>query len=539
MRLDLKKEDPEPKLDKASIFKRARDRMLKSKHSNKFLAAVILMIATIPRVFYISKGILPNGVDEGIDIMTGRMYDFGYDLYTQINTVQAPLMPTFYGLIEADPVVFRLFSTLCSLVIIAMVLLVGFRIGGRHVMVAAGAFAALDLMFLHEARLASLDMFCLFWVSLGVAFLVKYRQSGKKKSLVLMGAFLAMASMIKLFGIIATFAIGLILVYDWVSEWKVTDRYDLRRFFPPRKTKVRFEHILLFSLSFVLVVLFIMARYGVEEVYQGIFINQLNRPVAPFMTKLSFFGLFLLLNAGAIPFLFFGVRPLYRRPEGVILLISGFYLFWFIFQATTWTHHLIFLSPAISLTAGVGIINFTRWWSKKRAFRKYPLLTRRMMVYTEVTLILLAAMIGGGFSWVVKETGPSIDDRAADILLEITDEGDFVISGDPIITYKADRPVPPNLINVAELQYPEITNEELNATCIDYAVEAVIITYHLEEMDGFVDFVEKNYRIKATIQQDDFFLDREVRTYRIFYLPIDAAIRNDPDWGNEISAPNQ
>jgi len=91
---------------------------------------------------------------------------------------------------------------------------------------------------------------------------------------------------------------------------------------------------------------------------------------------------------------------------------------------------------------------------------------------------------------------------------------------------------------VAELQYPEITDDELNATCIDFAVEAVILTYHLEEMEGFVDFVDKNYRIKATIQQDDFFLDREVRTYRIFYLPIDAPLRQNPEWGKGVLEPN-
>ncbi|MGA1873557.1 MAG: ArnT family glycosyltransferase [Thermoplasmatota archaeon] len=509
--------------------------VLDSRHSNKYLAAVILLIATIPRVFYISKGILPNGVDEGIDIMTGRMYDFGYDLYSQVNTVQAPLMTSFYGLIEADPVVFRLFSTLCSLAIIAMILLVGFRIGGRHVMVAAGAFAALDIMFLHEARLASLDMFCLFWVSLGVAFLVKYRQSGRRRSLVLTGFFLAIASMIKLFGAIAAFAIGLILLFDWISDLELTERFGLHRFIPPKRIAVKFEHIVLFSLSFILVVLFIMARYGVSEVVEGIFLNQLNRPVAPFMTKLSFFGVFLLLNAGAIPFLVFGMRPLYRRPEGVILLISGLYLLWFIFQATTWIHHLIFLSPAISLTAGVGVISFTRWWSRRSFMKGHPRITGRMLIYAEVTLILLAAVIGGGFSWVVKESGPSIDDRAADILIEITDEGDFVISGDPIVPVKAYRLVPPNLVNVAVLQYPIITDDELNTTCIEFSVEAVIITYHLSEMTGFVDFVEKNYRIKATIQQDEFFLDREVRTYEIYYLPIDAVIRQHPDWGNGLT----
>ena len=50
-------------------------------------------------------------------------------------------------------------------------------------------------------------------------------------------------------------------------------------------------------------------------------------------------------------------------------------------------------------------------------------------------------------------------------------------------------------------------------------------------MTGFVDFVEEHYEIKATIVQDDFFLDREMHEYRIFYLPADAAIRSDPEWG--------
>lgn len=522
-----------PSKEKASanVF---TDHILHSKHSNKYLAGIILLIATIPRVFYISKGLLPNGVDEGIDIMAGRMYDFGYELYSQINTVQAPLMLTVYSIIEADPVVFRLFSTVASLVVMAFVMWVGFRIGGRHIMVAAGAFAALDIMFLHEARLASLDMFCLFWVSLGIASLVKFRQSGSKRALILLGTFMAIGSMVKLFGVIATGAAGLILLFDWMTGLEWIRKFRLERFAPPKKVNVRLEHILLFSLSFILVVLVIMTRYGVREVIQGTFINQLGRPVSPFTTKLSFFGIFLLLNAGAIPFLIFGIRPLYRRPEGVILIISFAYLLWFIFQATTWIHHLIFLSPCISLTAGVGIINFTRWWSGRNHMRRHPRITRRMLIYTEVTLILCAAIIGGAFSWVVKESGPSIDDRAADILMEITDENGFVISGDPIIPVKAYRPVPPNLVNVAVLQYPYITDDELNTTCIEYAVEAVVVAYHLQEMKGFVNFVEENYRIKATIVGEEHFLDPDVQEYLIYYLPIDAAIRLHPDWGSGI-----
>ena len=120
------------------------DRIIHSKRSNLYLALILLVIASLPRFFYITWDIHPNGVDEGVQIMAGRMADAGYEFYTQINTVQAPLMLAVYGAVEGDPVIFRIFSTLSSLVILGCVLLVGKRIGGRHVMVAAGAFAAMD-----------------------------------------------------------------------------------------------------------------------------------------------------------------------------------------------------------------------------------------------------------------------------------------------------------------------------------------------------------------------------------------------------------
>jgi hypothetical protein len=68
-------------------------------------------------------------------------------------------------------------------------------------------------------------------------------------------------------------------------------------------------------------------------------------------------------------------------------------------------------------------------------------------------------------------------------------------------------------------------------------VEAVVITYHLKEMEGFIDFVEEHYYLKATIHYDEFFLDEEIREYLIYSLPIDASIRQHPEWGEEIRGP--
>ncbi len=348
---------------------RLLDMLLHSKRSNIFLGAILLLIASLPRFFYISRDIHPNGVDEGVQIMAGRMLDAGYDFYTQINTVQAPLMLSIYGVIEGDPVIFRIFSTIASLVIMVCIMWVGRRVGGRHVMVAAGAFAAMDLMFLHESRLASLDMFCLLWIVMAVGFFIKYRQSGKKWAVLLMGVSLGIGSMIKLFAVIAAGMMGLIMLLDWVNDTNtpILKSIKTEKLLPYRKFQnVRFLHMVLLLLSFSIVVLFIMARFGITEVIEGMLLNQLHRPVSPFTTKLRYFGIFVLLNSISFPFFFLGLKPLYKKPEGIIAIITiGFFLY-FMFQAATWIHHFVFLSPGLSLTAGVGVIRLGRMVDRYR-----------------------------------------------------------------------------------------------------------------------------------------------------------------------------
>lgn len=515
------------------------DRFLHSKHSNIYLAILLLIIASLPRFFYIGRDIHPNGVDEGVQIMAGRMLDAGYEFYTQINTVQAPLMLSIYGAIEGDPIIFRIFSTLASLMIMICVMWVGKRIGGRHVMVAAGAFAAMDLMFLHESRLASLDMFCLLWIVLAVAFFIKYRQSGKKWAVLLMGFSLGIGAMIKLFAVIAAGIMGIIMLLDWVNDTEISilKKLKTRKYLPHRKYQdVKFIHMVLLLLSFSLVVLFIMARFGIMNVIEGMFLNQLHRPFAPFTTKLRYFGIFVLLNSIAFPFFFLGFKPLYKRPEGVIPIITiGFFLY-FMFQAATWIHHFVFLSPGLSVTAGVGVIRLGKMidrYRRKKESMKLPVPTKtagRTILYMQVILMLLVAVIGGGFSLVVKERGQSAQYKAASLVEDLTGPDDFVISGDPMIPAIADRPQPPPVVNVARLKFPDVTNDQMNETTIIYGVEVVIITYHLAEMEGYVDFIEKHYKRKARYVDNTLPLLEEEDEYRVFYLPDDSDLRNHELW---------
>ncbi len=523
-----------------SIF----DRLLHSKRSNIFLGAILLLIASLPRFFYISRDIHPNGVDEGVQIMAGRMLDAGYDFYTQINTVQAPLMLSIYGVVEGDPVIFRIFSTIASLVIMVCIMWVGRRVGGRHVMVAAGAFAAMDLMFLHESRLASLDMFCLLWIVVAVAFFIKYRQSGKKWAVLMMGVSLGIGSMIKLFAVIAAGLMGLIMLLDWVNDTDtpILNSIKTEKLLPHRKFhNVRFLHMVLLLLSFSLVVLFIMARFGIVEVIEGMFLNQLHRPVSPFTTKLRYFGVFVLLNSIAFPFFFLGLKPLYKKPEGIIAIITiGFFLY-FMFQAATWIHHFVFLSPGLSLTAGVGVIRLGRMVDRyRRKNERLKISTRkagRTIIYLQVILMLLVAVVGGGFSLLVKERGESAQYKAASLVEDLTEPEDFVISGDPMIPVIANRHQPPPVVNVARLKYPDVTNDQLNETTIIYGVEVVILTYHLSEMEGYVDFIEKYYKQKARYTDNTLpFLENE-EEYRVFYLPEHSELRENELWRLETLPP--
>ena len=50
--------------------------------------------------------------------------------------------------------------------------------------------------------------------------------------------------------------------------------------------------------------------------------------------------------------------------------------------------------------------------------------------------------------------------------------------------------MPPEVINVAERQYPELTLERLCSAVTDYNVSLVLVCYHLNDFEGFPEFLE-------------------------------------------------
>lgn len=148
-------------------------------------------------------------------------------------------------------------------------------------------------------------------------------------------------------------------------------------------------------------------------------------------------------------------------------------------------------------------------------------------------MVLIAAVVGGAFSLMVKQRGESAQRQVASLLVELTDSDDFVISGDPLIPAIADRPVPPNVVNVASVQYPDLSNDELNWTVISYGVKVVVLSYHLYDMTGFRSFVEENFKLRAHYIDNDLPISNRNVDYWVYELPKGSSLRDHPLWGTQ------
>ena len=68
---------------------------------------------------------------------------------------------------------------------------------------------------------------------------------------------------------------------------------------------------------------------------------------------------------------------------------------------------------------------------------------------------------------------------------------------DQIVTLLADRLCPPNVVNLATIQYPKVTGEELIDTSEEYKVEVVVVTHRVESREGFMDYLEGNFTLDS------------------------------------------
>jgi len=480
----------------------------------------------------LDRDLLPNGIDEGVQIMAGRMYIEGFGLYSQINTVQPPLILALYGVVPGDPVLFRYMSAAASVAIIGLVMYIAWRSAGSTAMVAAGAFLSMDLLFLHESRLASLDMFCLLFIMTGMLAFIYYRKSKSHLALAVSGVLLGISAMVKLFGAVAFMGVFLVLIAEMVVSLRPLREKGLGRYLPEGTgTRAVRWHPVLLAASFTVTVLSVMAVFGFGDVFRGVFLNQLDRPVDPLQMRLAYLGLFLGADLIAVLFFPFGLKGTYRSAGGVLLLVSSLFLLMFLLQSKTWPHHYAYLSPTLALTAGMGLAPLLRW--KRRRFGELldPLLGGKYITVGLSVLVVMSGVSGSLFMAGALSRGDPGSGEVADMVRDMTDEGDFVISGDPRITVMAGRLQPPEVVNLALVQSPPMNSEILNRSLIEYGVKVVVVTYRLSDLSGFMETVRGEYVLRARIMDDHLPVEFQEREYLVYAIRQDSGLFSLPEWG--------
>lgn len=177
-----------------------------------FAAALLLRFYNIGYPFSV------NGIDEGNDLMAGKLAATGFSMYSQINTMQAPLFLYVYSLLDGNIVACRSLSAVFSVLGILGVCLISRRIANNGVALVSGVFVAFNFYFLKEARLASMDLFASVLLIWGFFFLTRFIQGEDhgRANLFVSGCLFAVASMTKLFAVIPTMGVSIYLATLWL-----------------------------------------------------------------------------------------------------------------------------------------------------------------------------------------------------------------------------------------------------------------------------------------------------------------------------------
>jgi len=499
-----------------------------------FLAVLLVAMAAVPRVLLLDHTFMPNGIDEGIDIHSGRMVERGARIYDEVNTVQAPLMIKAYGALDVHPISFRALAVLCSLAIIAMAMWSAYRMKGGWAMMGAGIFASMDLLFLQKSRLANLDIFCLFWTIISITLFMEHRAGRGRPFLAMSGMAIGLGVMTKLFAVVAGGAMFMLLAASTLpSEGRPFEL--LRRISPGGgEGKVGFIDLAIFSAPAALVIGSVMLWFGPSNVIEGVFLNQLHRPSDPIWTRSGYILLFLLMNIVAVPFAVRHFPSLYRSVGGAIGLIGAVHILFFLAMGKVWLHHLIFLTPFLAIAGGYGLARSLERNGARRDRAALVGLKPRARNRV-IALVLAMSIVQAGGSIIIATLGWPLDNEVPDLVRELTGPEDHIIVGDPMVAVLADRPVPPGVVNVAFVQYPVLTDDVLNRTAVDYAVTVIVLTYRLLHMEGFRSFVEGNYTLVGEFRADDPLLNEDYTLRLVYRLPEDSPLHSHPDWGCAIN----
>ncbi len=454
-------------------------RLSKARHAGLLGAALVLALALFLRLYHIGWAFSSDGVDEGIMVERSLMVHHGYQIYSDVPSDQAPLAFYIGAVLGGDVVTLRSFVAVLSVLAIAASMLAARKLGGTGAMLIAGLVLAVDFALLRESRLFSLDAISAAFLAFSVLPFLIYLQSQSRAALGVSGLMVGLSTTSKLLGVLGL--IGMLVFLALEIRSKSGDR-----------RRLALDAVLLVIVTAIPVAI-AMVLLGPADMIQGMVLDQGHRGY-DLGLKLSILAFFAVNLAYLIPLI--QARSSWKlRPElRYLLCVSFVVLAFMIVQPLTFLHHMVMLSFPLAILTGAslsGVLAQTSASQDDTSTSVRASSRRRANPLVALALVGILVSSGLGVYGLVEQHGAWQDDYAR-LVEEASSSGEWVVSGDPLITAEAGRLTPPQLINVAYRQYPELTEAEFEAQILRYNVSIVVICYRLAEMPGLAQFLEEN-----------------------------------------------
>ena len=424
------------------------------------------------------EAVLDRWTDSDVYLTTAMLAYKGFPLYKEVFCSQPPLivwlMLLAFRLFGMTSFVGGLVGVSLSILGIVGVFLIAKEISSWR----AGLMAALLLSFspyyLWLSRSASNEiMFCALSTVAIYPFLV-YLRNEDRRWLCGSGFLFGLCILAKFF---AFFPLIVVAAY---LAWK-------------RDAK----GICFFAISAVIPLLSLLT-VDLQALVDNVIIYQLKKPPHTWWTKWHVTQEFLMSDPSLMFAGFVGILYALHRREWRLWFVPFWFLIFFaglILQSELWFHHLINVLPPLAVLAGF-ILDQTLF--------KHP--PKAVGIIILIGLILGASTVANQDHYYLysfpRVYGPYSDTYSTATLVQsLTSRDEFIISGDLLIPFLANRLTPPFLTDISwpRIQMGLVNSAMLIQACQAYDIRVIVRCGRLDYFSDFIKYLHIHYERVAII----------------------------------------
>jgi len=464
------------------------------------IVTCILLLVTFAVVWQVNiKDPYTGNYDEGDFLLAARQVLEGRRLFTDVFSAQPPLylemMTLAFRLFGDTLVVGREMTIFFSLICLATVALITWRIAGPLSVPVAIFCLGVQSQFFKDAKIAMADIPSLAYALLAMACALPTRSRRYGAWLVLAGACFALSLLTKLLPILLImpllFLVALSAPANEPFTWHLL---SLKTGFTP----VFIRRLILFAIGSVSVISFIVFRYDLFSAYDQVIhfhMVAMNVFRSKPLGNISQLGTLLMQNFGFTCLAVLGFAVLLKRNR-----LAAVWLALWLAAATSFiivytplfSDHLVIFLPPFALLAGASIHWAPLGWQKQR--------------WKSMTLVTLLLLSHAGISiyrdWhFLNQTAPEIAKLPVDLIQRYTHPGDIVISDDTLSVFLTRRTVPRLVCDTARTRIA--SGYLTDAQMIEASKDARMVLFwkhRLQRLTTYRQWVQSHFQLVQAVK---------------------------------------